>query len=252
MNKGSVNHMSMEMILLTAGNRTRLRILQELDRRGNVAWGEFKGILNITNDSSLRNHLKKLISAGLIRKSPHMKGYELTKKGSKLITFIGSIQGEPRKEVGPTIKIILSGSVKGMGFHSVQEVLRSMKSLATLVRTPERAVFKLASPNSDANIEISANGEFLTEANVPLISVLPVTNASVLREIENQFLHFFRLQPAGTKHQMMPDRVGDFIPSWVLMANSLVWCLMHFLFNATIQHNPESRISLERYQVIME
>lgn len=181
-----------------------------------------------------------------------MKGYELTEEGSKLVTFIGSIRGEPRKEVGPMVRIILSGSVKGMGFYSVQEVLKSMKSLATLVKTPEHVVFKLANPNSDASIEISANGEFLTEANVPLTSVLPVTDASVLKDIENQFLHFFRLQPAGAKHQRMPHRMDNFIPPWVLMANSLVWCLMHFLFNATIQHNPESRISLKRYQVIME
>jgi hypothetical protein len=181
-----------------------------------------------------------------------MKGYELTEEGSKLITFIGSVLGEPRKEVGPMVKIILSGSVKGMMFYSVQEILRSMRSLETLVKTPERVVLKLANPNSDASIEISSNGKFITEANVPLTSVLPVTDASVLKDIENQFLYFFRLQPSGTKNQRIPHGKDDSIPPWVLMANSLVWCLMHFLFNATIQYNPESRISLERYQVIME
>ena len=240
------------MILSTAGNPRRLRILQELDRKGNMAWGEFKEILNITNDSSLQTHLNKLINAGLIRKSPHMKGYELTEKGSKLMTFIGSILGEPRKGVGPTIKILLSGSVTGIELYSVQEALRSIKSLETIVKTPERVIFKLANPNSDASVEISASGEFFTEANVPLTSLLPLTNASVLREIENQFIHFFRLRPAGTKHQRTTHRMDDFIPPWVLMANSLVWCLMHFLFNATIEHNPESRITFERYQVIME
>ena len=252
MNKGYVNNMSMEMMLLAAGNPTRLRILRELDRRANIPWGEFKGILNITNDRSLQTHLKKLLNAGLIRKSPHMKGYELTEKGSKLMTFIGSIMGEPRKEVGPTIKILLSGSVTRMEFYSVQEALRSIKSLETIAKTSERVVFKLAYPNSDVSMEISESGEFLTEASVPLTSVLPLTNASVLMEIENQFIHFFRLRPAGAKHQRTSTRIDDFIPPWVLMANSLVWCLMHFLFNAAIQQNPESRISLERYQVIME
>jgi DNA-binding HxlR family transcriptional regulator len=243
--------MGMEVMLSTIGEHTRLRMLQELDRRRNITWGGFKTILSIKNDRHLANHLNRLAKAGLIRKSPLVRGYELTEQGSKLVTLIASFKSSARKEVGRLIKVIIVGRIEEVDLRALQEKLNSVKPLEPVLNTSEKIVYKFADSNSDVRLELGAKGNFFAEASIPMTSVLTITSAGTLRDADEQFLHFLALHPTEAKPRTRLPVVGS-IPSWILMANSLIWCLMYFLFNALPTPRKESQLQFERYDVTME
>jgi hypothetical protein len=227
--------------------------MEELERQSLIPFGGFKELLNLDNDSTLNGHLDKLANTGLIRKSTNVNAWELTKQGSKLLNLVESLKGESREVVGPVVNVIVSGVVSPISFSEVENSLRSRRALQTIARTRDSLSVRLDDPGADATMEIRAGGHFTINGKIPLTSVLSLTNAGDLRRVEEQFINFFNLVPEEARDQPKTRTQGHAkVQSWILMANSLVWSLLYFLFSSAVRTDSRSNITSLRYWAAME
>jgi len=251
--KSAVSSIDITEVFSTLSNPTRLRIMEELERQGLIPFSRFKELLDIDNESTLNSHLDKLARAMLIQKSPHMNGWELTENGSKMLNLIDSLEGEVKYSVGPMISIILTGSIPITSFDEVENSLKARRTLEIVTRTQEYVTFRLAEPGIDVSLEVWKNGQFNAAARIPLTHVLSVTGTSALKRVEEEFVHFFNLIPEEANEQIKTEeRSLSKVPSWILMANGLLWSVVYFLFSSAINVNPEATLTSIRYLAAME